>query len=261
MASKSKYVDLIDTLKDINKNNVLPVYVPSIGREVDFNPITVHQQKRIISTALESSLNTMSFSVIASNIVKDCCAEENLTIYSLDRDAILIGLRTHMLGYDITGQTSIGEERPVNIEDHYKLFSSHKAPKTLLSSKILKYNDINITFKPPTLDTDMIVCKRARTVVDKIIKDTGLADTIGEVIVYELVKYVKRIEVNDKTLDFNYTDALQLVKVLEQLPLKLSKMILTEVNRIKRFEDKFSVIQSPSENISIVVDARFFNGE
>ena len=262
MASKkNQYTELIDILQEVNEKDVIPVYVPSLQRSVDFKPITVQQQKGIISTSLESSLNTMAFNIITNDLIKECCLEDNITIHTFDKPSILVSLRGYMLGYNIVGQNQTGEDVEVNIEDHCKKFSTHKLPKTLLNSKTIKHGDIQINFKPPLLDVDSAVNKKARGVIDKLLKDRDISNSIGEVIVYELVKYISGISINGKVLEFDYKDTLQLAKVVEQLPLKVSKLIITEVEKIKKYEDKFGTIQVGKEKVTIVVDARFFNGE
>ena len=260
-AKKNQYNELIDILQEVNEKDIIPVYIPSLQRSVDFKPITVQQQKKIISTALESSLNTMAFNILTNDLIKECCLEDNLTIYTFDKPGILVSLRGHMLGYNIVGQNPKGDDVEVNVEDHCKAFPSHKLPKTLLNSRIIKYKDIEITFQPPVLADDSAVNIKARKVIDNLLKDRDISSSIGEVIVYELVKYIKSININGKTLDFNYIDTLQLVKVVEQLPLRISKLIITEIEKIKKHEDKFSTINIGKEKVTIVVDARFFNGE
>ena len=260
-AKKNQFTELIDILQEVNEKDIISVWIPSLQRSVDFKPITVQQQKKIISTALESSLNTMAFNIITNNLIKECCSEPDLLIYAFDKPSILTSLRGHMLGYDIIGQSPTGNDVKVNVKDHCEKFPTHKIPKTLLNSKIIKHGDIEISFKPPLLEEDTAVNTRARKKIDELLKDKNISSSIGEVIVYELIKYIKSITISGKILEFNYTDVLQLVKVVDQLPLKLSKLIITEIEKIKKYEDKFGTLTVGKEKVTIVVDARFFNGE
>ena len=166
-----------------------------------------------------------------------------------------------MLGYDIIGQSPTGNDVEVNVKDHCEKFPTHKIPKTLLNRKTIKHGDIEISFKPPLLEEDTAVNTRARKKIDDLLKDKNISSSIGEVIVYELIKYIKSITISGRVLEFNYTDVLQLVKVVDQLPLNLSKLIITEIEKIKKYEDKFGTLTVGKEKVTIVVDARFFNGE
>jgi hypothetical protein len=260
MTTKSQYADLLAELNTINKQNKLAIYVPSQQKYIDFTPLTVHHQKKIITTAISDTLNVSTFHLLINSIINECCTEKQ-KLYLIDRDAIMIGLRGYMLGYKTTGKNSAGKDVDLDFEDHCNNFKNIKLPSELLSTTTVEYDGIAIEIESPTLDIDTAVSKKVSPVINKMMKDDNINDTIGESIIYELTKYIKSISISGTTMRFKHSEVIKLAKVIESLPLKISKMIMNEIENTSGHIGKFTTIESESGNITIPVDARFFNGE
>lgn len=260
---KNIYSDIIQAIDKTNKDNLVGIHIPSLGREVKFSPLTVSHQKQIISTALDTTVvNTTSHAILTSKIIKECCKEPEVTLYAMDRHAILIGLRVSTLGYDIVAQNANGDDVKTNIESHYKETKQIKPSENLLNLKKIQVNDIIVNFKPPTLDVDIEVNQKILPIVGKNIEDReSLKNIVADAIVYEYVKHVKSVEIGENHVDFDYNYARQLSKIIESLPMSVSREILKEINAIKRYEDKFTKITKDNNVLTIVTDARFYNSE
>tara|TARA_R110002110_G_scaffold16764_13_gene72177 strand:- start:265 stop:765 length:501 start_codon:yes stop_codon:yes gene_type:complete len=166
-----------------------------------------------------------------------------------------------MLGFDIHAHNAAGKDIYTNIEKHYNTWDTITMPEGHLDSKTIEYDGISIEIEPPTIDIDTEVSKKTKSTISKMIENDRVNEIIGEAIIYELIKYIKSINISKTSIQFAHSDVIRLTKIVEALPLKLSKSILTEIDRIKSYEKKFTDFTVDGEELSFLVDARFFNGE
>ena len=261
--SNSKYSDLIQAINETNVDSEVDIYVPSCGKFIKFTPLTIEHQKKIISTSLDATvLNTTNHAVLMSEICTDCC-KEPITLYSLDRDAIAIALRCESIGYDVSVQNVSGGVVKHNIKEHVSSYKSIQKPENLLSTQTITVDKTCIKIKPPTLknDTQVNECLIPHVSKDDLSDSKVIKNIVGSAIMYEYVKYIKSIEIGDVHVKFDYTHADQLVRVVESLPLSVSKKLLAEINKIKQYQDKFTNISHQNSTLTIVTDARFYNSE
>lgn len=261
--SNSKYSDLIQAINETNADSEVGIYVPSRGEFVKFTPLTIEHQKRIISTSLDATvLNTTNHAVLMSEICIECC-KEPVTLYAMDRDPIAIALRCESIGYDVSVQNVSGDVVRHNIKEHVNSYKSITKPEDLLSTQTIDVDKTRIKIKPPTLtdDTQVNKCLLPRVSTDDLSDSKVIKNIVGSAIMYEYVKYVKSIEIGDVHVKFDYSHADQLVRVIESLPLSVSKKLLDGINKIKQYQDKFNNISHQDSTLTIVTDARFYNSE
>lgn len=259
---KNQLSNIISAIEQANKSNLLDIYVPTQGRYIKFSPLKVSHQKKIIETALESaSLSPTYNTLMGSEIINECCQETNVSIYAIDRDPILIGLRALSLGTKTTVQDENGDDIKFNIHDHVNSFSSNKADPEILTVKHITDGQIEIDMCAPSLERDDIVNKQM--IPNK--KDPKTKDEvktiIGDAITYEYVKYIQRVTIGDAQIVFDPQRTKGLIQVVESLPMSLSNKIIREINKIKDFERKFTQINDQDRVLTIVTDARFYHSE
>lgn len=264
MSTNSNYDQIIQAINDTNNNHDVGVYVPSVSRHVKFKPMTINHQKKIISTALDNTLiSNANHSILASDIINECCREPDIELYTLDKNPILVGLRCETLGYDINAQNDEGESIKTNIETHVQAFSSIEIPGDLMNTQEIVHDNIKIKIKPPTLEDDTRVGKQVYNNIKSNNFDNAddIRNTIGDAIIYEYVKYIKSVEIGDIHVPFDHDHAIELTRVVESLPIAVSSQILKIINNIKSIENKFLQLNDQEQQLTIVTDARFYNSE
>jgi len=91
-STTSDFLDKLSTLK-----NDFKVYVPSLKKEVVAKPITLKQQKDVISTTVNGVLGALQFTDTLNNVILDNVEGSNF--YSFDRIPIILGLRSNSFPY------------------------------------------------------------------------------------------------------------------------------------------------------------------
>lgn len=259
----SQINSIIDAISKNNDQNVVDIFVPSVNDVVKFLPLTVQHQKRILSGAIDATvLNTTSHSILVSKIIQECVRDQNITFYAVDRAAITIGLRVNTLGFNVPVMENDENVSRYDIKSHYEAFNTHTIPGDLLEEKIVTVGDIKLTIKPPTLKEDTTVNTKVLPIVGKNVSDNEkLKQIIGESVVHEYVKYIKKIEIAGNTMQFDYNHANQLARVVESLPMNVVNKLIEVINTCKQYEDVFTTVKTEKSNLSIVTDARFYSSD
>lgn len=260
---KTKFNDVISAINELTDSQQIDIYVPSLGRNVKFKPLTVYHQKKIIESAIDTSAyNTASGLLLSSQIIKECCTEKDIKLYAIDRDPVLISLRAKTLGYDVPVQDPNGDVKVFNIEEHVSSFNNIQPEPDMFTNKQHEQDGIQFVTRVPTLKQDDIVSNKVLPGVKRNSEDTGrLKEIISDAISHEYIKYIHSISINGNTIEFNCEDVLDLVHVVGALPMTVSKKLVDEINKIKGFERKFTQINTDTEILTLVTDARFYHSE
>jgi len=261
-STKNNFTDIISAIEQVNKDNLIDVYVPSIGTFAKFSPLTVQHQKKIIGSALESaSLNLVYSSLVSSEVIKTCCQDPTLNLLAIDRDPVMIGLRTKTLGYDVNVQDPEGEDIPFNIREHVDSFETIKPDSSLFEEKSITDNGITVKISPPNMKRDDTVNRVVIPEQERAKNKDDIKEMISSAVTYEYIKYIRSIQVGDTMLDFIPNVSKKLITVVESLPMSLSRKIVDEINKTKAFERKFTQISDEDRVLTIVTDARFYHSE
>jgi len=260
---KNDYSSIIDAINKTNNSSFVDIYVPSIDKNVKFKPLTVQHQKKIITAALEATaVNATHYAILTSNLIKESCVEPDITFSSIDRLPVLVGLRVNTLGYDVPTLNSSGDKVFHNIKSLYNNFQSFKITKSMLEPKTIKANNITVTIQSPTLDVDIEVNNKALPVVSKHAKDSDtFKNIVGEAVVYEYVKYIKSLKIENQHVEFNHKHATKLTHIVEALPMAVVSDIVQEINKIKDYTDRFTTLKHGDNVFNIITDARFFSSD
>ena len=81
---KSTYKDLLAGIEKLNQQEVSDVYVMSAGKTVPFHPLSVKQQKTILSTGVDTELESLSSTNNINSVIMKNCTDPDLNILITD---------------------------------------------------------------------------------------------------------------------------------------------------------------------------------
>lgn len=209
------------------------------------SPLTFKQQKDIISTIAEGNLAALKFQKIINDILI-----ENTKTDLLVTDKLLATLQ---LRIGSIGTTVKFGDKEVNIRESVEIAKKLK-PKI---DHTIKTKDIVIELNSPTL-------KEENKVISSLIesfkgKDNEIAESVGNVYTYEIVKYVKFITYGELVLDVRGIPVKDRVKVIENLPLSINKDIVKFIQEIKKMEADVLKVEVGGTEQSFDIDVSFFD--
>lgn len=238
--STSEFLDKLTSLK-----NDVKVFVPSVGKECVAAPLTLKQQKDIISTTVNGVLGALQFNHALNKIIIDNVEGEQF--YSFDRVSIILGLRASSLGDKVKAEN--GDIVSINT----CIENAKNVPKFKLEKKV-SIDTIKVSLRIPTLEQENQIIKKCIFEVDKI-ETAELSKAMGLIYIFEILKHIESVSIGEQTVVFNDIKVQDRVKIVEKLPLELYEKITTFLYEINKFDR--SVLKV--DETQITLDATLFD--
>ena len=249
----SNISDILKQLDNLNIENGIDVYVPSLKKNVKFKTLNLKQQKELLKSSIDESLtklafNTLFFNVIQTNVLESINTSALLTV---DRIAIALALRAYGLDSNITIQDK-------NIDLKKKISDLQAIDINLIPLQaIIEDAGITVNIQAPSLGVDNEVNVFA---INKT-KNTENEDfkaVIGELFIYELTKFIKSIAIisgeTQSEIVLQAVKPADRIAIIEKLPSTATSKILDFIKKYREFETSFASV----EGVTIDIDGSFF---
>lgn len=228
----------LNSIKDLKKETVT-VFLPSKSSDIELTALNLKQQKDIISCIANGVTGLVSFNRILNNIIESASGLKDLTI--IDRSPAIISLRIKA-----HGSTYKFEDKIVDLNTIIDQLSTYKPVSD--TATVLEYNGIQAIVGVPTLSQESNVISKLEEEVRRNGEDN--TKNLGSIYIYEIIKYVKSLEYNNITIDFDKLTIKERINVLESLPLPLNKLIINYIEDIKQKERELLTIDGVVVDIS-----------
>lgn len=197
-----KFDSVFKDLESINQQSIVSVYVPSLDAFKKFKPISVLQQKKIISAINNSALDSVALINVLNNIIaENACEECNANV--LDREFILMHVRV--------------DDESQNDAKNFAQVMQSKDISGIIEGTFNYQDAIKVEMQMPSLQRDTEF--NAWFIEKNKDKKATASEIAANYFVLEIVKYIKSIHVNNECVDFaNAQDVEDLIKIAEQLP-------------------------------------------
>ena len=222
--------DFINKLSELKKE--FKVFLPSIKKEVTAKQINLKQQKDIISTAVNGVLGALQFSKAVNELIIENVDSDNM--FTFDRVPALLALRVE----------SLGDKIKLESGDIVSLKDSLERAKDVPSFNLVKevrIDSIKVKLRIPSLQEENVILKRCIQEIDNL-KSENLSEAMGLIYIFELLKTIKSVEVEEEVVDFNELKVVDRVKIVEQLPLELYDDITSFLSPIVKFEENILTV-------------------
>ncbi len=257
---KANVNDILNSITELNKQNILSVYVPSLESEINFKPLTVKQQKLILSTGVDTEIENLAFANAMNDIILENCLAQKEMIKITDKSAILLQLRQKAVG-DKIKITEQDKDYIISIDEQIQKVRSKTVPQSKFS---IEDSGVKITGSVPGLKLDT----RYNRIFTRNTKKTGkntqitLSDLVGDIFVHEMVKYVDTISIGDNILQLDGSiDANQAINIFESLPMNISLKVAEEIKASRVLEIETITSDNLPEDVQISIDASLFTDE
>ena len=197
--------------------------------------------------------------IIAENVIDDIG-----DILITDRPSIILTLRSKLSDKPFK-LIHDGEDVEINMNKHVKPFSSYRMKKNLYTRSI-QVDNLEVKLSVPTLKREYDINQAAR---DYLIKSSQQSnnnlettlESVGEMYIYELVKYIDTVTFNNNTIEFNNLTFPQKTSICETFSLDISNKITKYMTDLREFETKFTNIVHNDENLEIPLSTILFTSD
>lgn len=238
----------LEDLKQLNDKDCFDINVPSINKKVSFKAFSVKQHKDMMKTVLNGIEGSILINKILNDIIKTNAAVKDIEFMHYDRNKILVDMR----------QNSIGDKVTIDNID-YNLTDLPAFKFDFTAEKEFKYNGITVVMKIPTLEVDSKVTERSVIEIAKFSSDEKkIGDSINALLVFELMKFIQTIQIEDNIIDFTTQGAYDKKNIIDNLPLKLNNILLEFIADYKEYEQELFTF---SDGTKLNIDVNFLTNE
>lgn len=236
-------LDFCNIIETLSNTNSISSYITSSKENVSILPLTLKQQKDIISSQVAGIVGIVRFGRVLNNILIENCKAGNLLM--CDKSALAIDLRINAIGDKI-------EDVPlVEISNRYK-----RGEANFKLVDTVEDNGITAELAIPSLLDENKVILKLEDIIDT--SEDNIDINLSNIYTFEVVKYVKSLSIKDIKLEFDLIPSvMDRVNILEKLPLSLNRKIIDYIEYNKLEEQK---IMKWGES-AIDISADFFDFE
>lgn len=257
--------DVLQLLKDLDKNNSFEVYLPSLQKNTHFKQLNTEQLKKLLKTIIDSPIHNSEFITTFNNIIKENILDSSVNVDELnvfDKILIMIKTRIESISPEFTFNLTDEEEQQikelkVNILESYNNFIQNTPT---YNQEIIKNNNCEITVALPTIQTENKIEKELyKNVKLEITTPDELRETIGETFINELTKYIVSLKIDNSIIDLNQHNFKTRIKIVEQLPTICVNGVLKYIENYKKQLAPLTVYKKNDVEKELPQDATFFN--
>ena len=244
--SKDILKGLISDLDKINKDNVAPIYTPSVDKKVEFKMFSVAQHKDLLRSAFEGYEGAIKSNIIYNDAIKDNSVED-VDFSVADRAQILVELRKSSLGnnYVVDDKTLDMSSLP---ESNFDFDYTNK----------IEYSGVVVNLRIPSLVRDTAISKKLLSEFKRLSEGTKDVEAVNLMITYEIIKFISSVEVADNSITFDDYNLYESKQIVNTLPLKINNSV---VDFIDKFKQQESANLTFDDNTFIEIDAGFLSND
>ena len=232
----SSFLTKLDKLND----KTIDVFVPSLNKKVPTKPLNLKQQKDLISSILDGIRGTLDFSKTLNKIITDNTGLTDLKVY--DKLPFIVSLRKHALG------NKAGSIELQKVIDNIKNISFD-----IKDTTTVKKDGVQLVLRVPTLRQESILLSKCDQEIDQ---DQELAkDGVGKLYIYEIIKYVDSLQIEDSVLEMDDIRIHERVKIVEKLPLSMYSKISDFIEGVNKYNSDILTV----DDVEVNIDAEFFD--
>ena len=232
----ASFISKLDKLHE----RTIDVFVPSLKKKVPTKCLNLKQQKDLISSVLDGLKGTLDFSRTLNKIILQNSGLPNLKVY--DKVPFIITMRKDALG------TKAGSVELQSVLDNIK-----NIPLDIKDEVVIKQGTLKLTLSVPTLRQENILLSKCEQEIDT--EQDVLKDGVGKLYIYEIIKYIDSIQVEDDVLEMDDIRIHERVKLVEKLPLT----VYTKINSFIESVNKYSNDILTVDETEVAIDADFFD--
>jgi len=260
--------EALTLLDQVSESLTYPVWIPSLKGDVLFKEINTKQQKEILQAIVDSPFYKTKFITTFYKIIKDNFMGEedpdNFTI--LDKQLILLKTRSICFSPEYTITTDENVNPKVDLNSLYE-----KSSQSIFDNEIHVLDcgqDIVISVQLPTIKLEFKLEDELHKDLEIMsVNDTNsLRQTLGELFMGEIAKYIISIQIKDSVIDFaSFKSFKEKISILEKLPAKAIQSVIEYIDQQKEIIDEIVTVNlkdrvtNKEVKVKIDIDSTFFN--
>jgi len=232
--------DILKFLKELSITTSFNITVPSNNKELTFKQLNTEQLKQLLETvadtaAFNNNFNTTFYKILKDNLLTPDTSIDSLTIYDIQYIALQVRANSlsekytiHFSNDEITSYQLPGSKHEINLKE----LVNHKVLNSI-PDDIISENDIYITCKVSTVKDENDFIKHFADNLNSFL-DKDLQNVVGEIFLYEIVKSIKDVTINNIKTNFWDLTFKNRIEIVKQIPTTLTGKIINYIEKYKQ---------------------------
>tara|TARA_R110001583_G_scaffold32298_4_gene110455 strand:- start:245 stop:997 length:753 start_codon:yes stop_codon:yes gene_type:complete len=239
--------NFISKLEKLNDERV-EVFIPSRNKTVTVKPLNIKQQKDLIACSLDGIRGAFNYNKTINKIILDNSGIPDLKIY--DKLPFCITLRTQSLGPEMMDS----EDNVIDLEK--TLYNVKNIPFKLKDKATITYENLKVSLEVPTLQEENILISKCDQLFDSRDMSTSQhKDGVSILYLFEIVKYIKKLEIDDEAVDMSEIRVKERIDLVERLPLAIYTDLTEFVSKLNSYDQKVLT----TDGVIVPIDSAFFD--
>lgn len=232
--------NVLKFLKELSVSTSFSITVPSNGKELTFKQLNTEQLKQLLETiadtaAFNNNFNIIFYKILKENLITPDININDLTIY--DAQYLALQIRANSLSDKLTVYFSDDEIQNYQLpgnkhEINLKELLKHKKLNSIPEDSVTE-NGVYITCKVSTIKDENDFIKYFTDNLNTFL-DKELQNVVGEIFLYEIVKSIKDVTINDIMTNFSSLTFKDRIEIVKQLPTTLTGKIINYIEKYKQ---------------------------
>lgn len=209
MAENLQINDILNLVKETNKNLEKTYFIPSLKTETIVKPMTAGHLKQIVTSSLSGIFANNKFNQIVYNIIKDIFVDKEVVskLTTFDKIAILLQMRKFnvkknvvVVGYS-TNDSLVSLNKILDIDEQLLKI---KNGDFQFDDVIVKADNFEVTLSFPTLsEENKFNTYIENTYANKIDENdkNSIKTFFGPLFINEIVQYIKTIKIGERLIN------------------------------------------------------------
>lgn len=264
--------DVLDILNRAQESFGYEIFIPSLQKNVMFRQINTNQQKRLLKSIIDNPAYNTEFIFTFKQIIEENCIEKidfnQLTIY--DKLIIALTMRSMSIGDDYEVTFTTDNNQTANLVLSLKALCDKALSEINITSTTISDEQGKIQIKcdiPTIWEEYKLEHELHKNVKTNIKTDSELRETLGEVFINEIVKYIRALEIKNENdeiieIDMQTMTFKERIKIIDNLGAKLTKEILKYMKTVNEEFAKVTIVKLDHNGKTyeerLKIDAGFF---
>jgi hypothetical protein len=249
--------DVLGMMDRVNEVFAYEVWVPSLNKNVMFRELNTNQQKRLIKAIIDSPVYNTEFIFTLRKIINENCADPTINVDELtilDKMLIAMKMRSVSVGDMVELKIPVGDgddktiiQRGIGLESLIaQLKDTVKLPevKTFIDDREIYHIECGV----PTIATEYRLENEMRknTESGDINNYTELRQTVGDVFIGEIAKYVRGISITEggslTKINIDDLSFRNRLAVIEKIPERIIKDVVDYIEGVTEEIGKVTLV-------------------
>lgn len=232
---------LLNQIKSKKKN--ISCHINSFENELSFEKLNIEQQSKILDSysdipalANNAVYLVLKFNNTFNKIIRENLLDKNVELNVVDRANIILMYRKEI------GDKVLVDDNEININT---ILENNKLIKKIDLEKTFQSEDFTFKVKVPSLTNDI---KVNNLLMKKIRENPSKNDVLGEIYLYELLKFIDSIQIDENDAIILNKDNRNL-DLLKNVEVSTLKPVLDYIEYVRSYEEKFVTVEGTSYKI------------